>query len=1192
MPKRPRELSKENDSSTVPDKPTVPNESPDHSKPIEIDNDSDDCVESENPFEKPKEGLMIANGFVNNVSASILIDSGAVLNHISLEFCTKHGIFVQPEKNHVGVMANKVEQDLSSTISTVTVNMGPYTETMRLVANPQNHDVILGKKWCANHKAVLKCDTNEVDFCYKGKCFKVTARPLIPLKEVSINSITSDFKSGRQMYATFVRETKPDVIGKPHPSIEALLGKYKDVFPEELPKGLPPHRPQGDFKIELKDGSKPMKKGLYRMSLTELEETKRQVAKLLEQGFVRPSTSPWASPVLFASKKDGGLRFCVDYRAVNKMTTKNSYPLPRIDGILDEIGQAKFFSVIDLRSGYHQIRIAEEDIPKTAFNTRYGHYEYTVVPFGLSNAPASFMAVMNDVFRDYTSKFVCCYLDDILVYSNSWKDHLHHIELVLQRLRKERLYAKLSKCVFGAQEVEYLGFTLKSGRLAMNPNKTQAIEVWETPTSKKELQSFLGLVNYYRRFIRDCSKIAKPLTNLTKNVPFDWSHEADAAFQKLKKAVISAPVLRQFNDNAPITITTDASKYAIGGVMEQKFNDGIHPVAFISRTLNPAEQNYAAHDLELLGIHDAIRVWRCYLHGRKFQVHTDHHPLRYLETQEFLSPRQVRWLEKLAQFDFDIVPIQGKSNQVADGLSRRKKPHKEDSEYGRGLLQKLIKKTTIVSAISVLIPGSTLSSQIMQGYKEDLEFQSILEDPQEPFALKNGLLYKENKLCIPKGDVRNKILHDYHSTPSSGHLGEVKTRNKIHPLYYWKDLRETVRDFVSTCRTCQQTKSRNHKPFGFLKPIDPPETKWQVITMDFIAPLPKTKNGFSGIMTIVCKLSKMIRLIPISHTITAPETAMKFKEVIYRNHGLPQKIISDRDPIFMSKFWTTLFKSLGTKLAPSSAYHPQTDGQSEIANRKIEEMIRAFANFRKDNWDEFLIDFEVAYNSSTNATTLCSPFYINYGLHPRIVPVEALATNNPSVNDFLRNTQNASQFAFHRIKEQNKKMADYANKTRKAHDFKVDDEVWLSTQNLSLEDGSGSRKLNPKFCGPFKISEKITDVTYRLDLSEPMKARGIHNAFHVSLLKPFKPDKFNRYEKPLPPVRVEDGDEFYEVQELLATKKIRGKQHYLVKWKGYPDSENSWVPEEDIKEGSPELLQDFKASRRRSSNGGGVVAPS
>lgn len=308
---------------------------------------------------------------------------------------------------------------------------------------------------------------------------------------------------------------------------------------------------------------------------------------------------------------------------------------------------------------------------------------------------------------------------------------------------------------------------------------------------------------------------------------------------------------------------------------------------------------------------------------------------------------------------------------------------------------------------------------------------------------------------------------------------------------------------------------------------------------------------------------------------------------MYRHHGLPDKIISDRDPIFMSNFWTSLFKSLRTKLAPSSAYHPQTDGQTEISNRKVEEIIRAFANFRKDNWDEHLVDVEVAYNSAVNSTTMCSPFYVNYGIHPRTVPIEALASNNPTVEEFLRNTQESVKFAFDNIQRQNQKMAEYANKSRLPHNFKVGDQVWLSTKNLSLEDGSGCRKLHPKFCGPFRILERITDVTFRLELSEPMKAKGIHNAFHVSLLKPFVKDKFSRDDEPSPAVIFEDGHEEYEVEEILAHRTKRGKSQYLVKWKGYGDHENTWQDKEDLVN-CPDKIKTYEASRRCSSKGGGM----
>ena len=1208
MSKRQGELSKYRGQPTVPEKPEPP-DPPNPLEPAETtetpeSNESLETIEScekhepvkipgtdepkaaigkpNDPFYTSEKGLLISRGTINGIKARILIDPGAELNHISSDFCSKNSIEVEQD-NRIAIMANMTEETVNPTREPCVISIGPYSESMRLVVTRLQYDLVLGQKWLYEHLAKIDCSTNTVGFVHKKKSYCISARGQEDANEISVNAITKDLKSGSMLFAVLLRPSnKRRKNTKETSDITNILDKYKDVFPTELPKGLPPSRIQGDFRIELKEGSTPVKKGLYRMSHSELEEVKSQITKLLKQGFIRPSTSPWGSPVLFVSKKDGGLRFCVDYRALNRLTVRNSYPLPRIDGLLDQVGIAQYFSVIDLRSGYHQMRIAEHDVPKTAFRTRYGQFEFLVVPFGLTNAPASFMSIVNNIFHDYSDKFVMAYLDDILIYSTTWEEHIKHIELVLSRLRANKLYGKLSKCTFGVQEIEYLGFVLKAGKIAMNQNKTDAIKAWITPKSRRDVQSFLGLINYYRRFIKNCSKIAKPLTELTKDVLFEWSNEAEVAFRKLKHAVISAPVLYQFDPSRKIYVTTDACRIGIGAVMEQDFEDGRHPVCFASKTLNSAQQNYAAHDLELLGIVETLRAWRCYLHGRKFIVYTDHSPLKYLETQPYLSPRQVRWVEKLCQFDFEIIPIKGKSNRVADGLSRQTAAPTDSRDYSQDLLKKLMKKTSVINAISTLIPGTTIHSDLRKEYTKDPEFQEVIENPTKPFHIKDDILYKGNKLCIPKGEIRLKLLHDYHSSPTAGHLGESKTLNRILPLYYWKDMRSSIRDYVKGCRICQQTKPRNHKPFGLIQPIEPPKSKWQVITMDFIAPLPETKNRYSGVMTVVDKLSKMIRLIPIKSTINAPETAMRFKEHIYRNHGIPNKIISDRDPIFMSKFWKALFKSLGTKLAPSSAYHPQTDGQSEIANRKVEEMIRAFANFKKDNWDEYLIDVEVAYNSAVNSTTLCTPFFVNYGLHPKIFPIESITSNNPSVSEFLSSAQAATKFAHDRISQQNEKMAKYANKSRMQQKFNIGDKVWLSTKNLSLEDGSGSRKLNPKFCGPFKIIEKITEVTYRLELSEPMKARKIHDAFHISLLKPYYEDKFERYEKPLPPIQLEDGSTEYEVEKILSSKKKRGKMLYLVKWKGYPDHENTWQSEQDL-ENATQLLDSYNASRRRSS---------
>ena len=1079
-------------------------------------------------------------------------------------------------------MANGTEETMSSTVHPVQVSFGGYTEKLRFAANKQTYDLILGKKWCYDHKVILDCYTNQVSFKHKNRTFVLEATHAKDPGLVSVNMITKDALRGNPLYSVILKTTEMEHNAKSHlpNELKSLIEEFSDVFPDKLPKGLPPKRAQ-DFDIKLKPLSEPQKKGLYRMSQSELAEVKNKVTELLEWGFIRPSTSPWGAPVLFVSKKDGSLRFCVDYRALNRLTVKNCYPLPRIDDILDQLNKAKIFSKIDLRSGYHQIRLSKESIPLTAFNTRYGHYEFLVLPFGLTNAPASFMDLMNSVFNPYLDKFIIIYLDDILIYSEEEKDHLGHIRKTLEILRKNKLYAKLAKCTFCVPEVEYLGFILKGNGVIINPHKTSAIESWETPSCKRDVQSFLGLVNYYRRFVRNCSAIAKPLTELTKNTPFVWTDRQDEAFKTLKRAITTAPVLKTFDPEYPVVVTTDASKDAIGAVLEQEFPCGKHPVAFYSRTLNEIESRYSAHELELLGVVDTLRAWRCYLHGRKFIVHTDHDPLRYLETQQKLSPKQVRWIQRLLEYDFEMKPIKGKSNVVADALSRPSRRDNERSEkYPRKILNKLLDRSFHINALSILQPSTRMQQILARDYESDPEFQEHYNSPRDPFTLKDGILFRLTKFCVPKGNFREQLLHDYHTVPCSGHLGELKTRNRIEPLYYWKTLRKDVKAYVGSCPTCQAIKSVNHKPYGYLQPIPPPEEKWKTISMDFVTPLPKTKNGHCGILNVVCKLSKMLRIICLPEKLNAEKVALLFKEHVYRHYGLPDKIICDRDPIFMSRFWKTLFASLKTRIAPSTAYHPQTDGQTEIVNRKVEEMIRSYANYRKNNWDEHIVDIEVAYNSAIHTTTLCSPFYLNYGRHPRTIPLEAIASNNPAVTNFINISQNSLRFARNNILSQNFSMEKQANKLRSDHPFKVGDQVLLSTKNLSLEEGSGTRKLHPKFCGPFTIKKFITDVTVKLDISEPMKAKKIHDSFHVSLLKPYIWDSFKRNPAPLPPLHLRDGHEEYEVEEILAERRKYGKKQFLIKWKNYPSHENTWEPEENL-DNCKELLHQYKASRRR-----------
>ncbi|CAI7781757.1 unnamed protein product [Closterium sp. NIES-53] len=433
------------------------------------------------------------------------------------------------------------------------------------------------------------------------------------------------------------------------PAIQKLLEEFEDVLPNNLPDQLPPYRTHQHEIIE-EPGSKPTFRAPYRLSPTELADMKKQIEYLLDKGLIRPSTSPYGAPVLFTPKPDGILRMCIDYRALNKQTIKNKYLIPRIDNLLDQLRGATVFSKLDLRSGYWQIRMADNSIHKTAFRTRYGSYEYLVMPFGLTNAPATFQAEMNHILRPLLNECVVVYLDDILIYSRDMKKHIEHIRRVFEILRREKFYVKLSKSEFALKKVQFLGHMVSAQGVHVDPKRIEAVRTWKKPENVKELQQFLCFANYYNRFVPQYAKIATPLTNLLKkNTPFKWEDVHQQAMEQLKTVLTSAPVLILPDPKKDYVIEADASDQA---------------------KLHGAELNYPIHDIEALAIIMAFKTWRCYLEGRKTTVYTDHCSLKYLKTQPTLCRRQVRWIDFLeTHFDYDIVYKSGHKNK-ADALSR------------------------------------------------------------------------------------------------------------------------------------------------------------------------------------------------------------------------------------------------------------------------------------------------------------------------------------------------------------------------------------------------------------------------------------------------------------------------------------------------------------------------------------------
>ncbi|GJS87709.1 putative reverse transcriptase domain-containing protein, partial [Tanacetum coccineum] len=564
----------------------------------------------ENPQQNPN--VVTGTFLLNDHYACILFDSGAEKSFVSSAFT--HFINIAPATLNTSYEVELADGKVVSTntiLRSCTLVLCNHVFKIDLLPTRLgSFDVIIGMDWLAYHRALIDC--------YE----KIVRIPLPNGKILEVQGERPE-KDLRSLACIKADEKKLDDI--------RVVRDFPEVFPDDL-LGLPLVR-EIEFRIDLIPGASPVVRSPYRLAPSEMLELSNQLKELQEKGFIRPSHSPWGAPVLFVKKKDGSMRMCIDYRELNKLTIKNRYPLPRIDDLFDQLQGACCFSKIDLRSGYHQLRVREEDIPKTAFRTRYGHFEFTVMPFGLTNAPAIFMDLMNRVCKPYLDKFVIVFIDDILIYSKSEEEHEVHLKTILDLLEKEKLYAKFSKCEFWLKEVQFLGHVVNRDGIHVDPSKVESVKNWKTPESSTEIRSFLGLAGYYRRFIENFSKIAKPLTLLTqKNKTYVWGDKQDEAFRILKEKLCNAPVLALPDGPDDFVVYCDASKQGFGCVLMQRGK----VIAYASRQLKKHEKNYTTHDLELGAVVFALKIWRHYLYGTKSVIYTDHKSLQYIFRLEII----------------------------------------------------------------------------------------------------------------------------------------------------------------------------------------------------------------------------------------------------------------------------------------------------------------------------------------------------------------------------------------------------------------------------------------------------------------------------------------------------------------------------------------------------------------------------
>ena len=845
-----------------------------------------------------------------------------------------------------------------------------------------------------------------------------------------------------------------------------------------MPKGVSPLRGI-EHQIDFVPGAQIPNRPAYRSNPEETKELQRQVEELLEKGHVRESLSPCAVPVLLVPKKDGTWRMCVDCRAVNKITVKYRHPIPRLDDMLDELYGACFFTKIDLMSGYHQIRMKVGDEWKTAFKTKYGLYEWMVMPFGLTNAPSTFMRLMNHVLRDFIGKFVVVYFDDILIYSKSLDEHVLYLKSVLDTLRREKLYAKLKKCSFCMDKVVFLGFVISADGVHVDEEKVKAIKDWPTPKSVGDVRSFHGLASFYRRFVKDFSTIAAPLTEIIKkDVGFKWKEAQELAFNTLKDKLCSAPILSLPNFNEAFEIECDASGIGIGAVLMQ----GRRPIAFFSEKLHGPQLNYSTYDKELYALVRALETWQHYLWPKEFVVHSDHESLKHLKGQGKLNKRHAKWLEFIETFPYVIKYKQGKENIVADALSRR---------------------YTLINTLSSKMLGFEFIRDL---YVSDSDFSNVYGACEhaafQKFYRHDGYLFRENKLCVPICSMREILVRESHCGGLMGHFGVQKTYDILCEHFYWPNMRKDVEKICSKCVACRQAKSKTH-PHGLYTPLPVPKHPWTDISMDFVLGLPRTKKGRDSIFVVVDRFSKMAHFIACHKTDDATNIADLFFRDVVRLHGIPKTIVSDRDVKFLSHFWRVLWGKIGTKLLFSTSCHPQTDGQTEVVNRTLGSLLRAVVGKNLKTWEECLPLVEFAYNRSIHSTTGYSPFEIVYGFNP-LTPLDLCPL--PLQELFSRDGQHKAELvksihekARQQIEKRNEANAHRANKGRKLMRFEPGDWVWVHFRKERFPKQRKS-KLDPRGDGPFQVLERINDNAYRIDLPGEYQVSA---TFNVADLSPF-----------------------------------------------------------------------------------------
>lgn len=963
----------------------------------------------------------------------------------------------------------------------------------------------------ANGNSLNSIGSVRLPVCVRDKCFIISVLVVPDLRHTLILGIDFWIKMGLipDVGADEWSFRGPDDLPSQVSAVEAFEGlsnDQKSALDSVISEAFVRHGNNqlgctSLVELHIRTDSPPIKQRYYPLSPALQKQVDVELDDMLSKGIIEPSNSPWSSPIVMIKKKSGDWRFCVDYRALNRVTVADAYPIPFVSATLDKLRDAKFLSTLDIRSAYWQIPVSEESRPLTAFTVpRRGLFQFKRMPFGLTNAPAVWQRLIDRVVGVDLEPYAFVYLDDVIICTPSFEEHLRVLKEVMNRLTAAGLSLNRDKCNFCKSELKYLGYVVNSSGLLVDPEKVEAIVRIPPPKTVTEVRRIVGLASWYRRFVPNFSTLMSPLTNLTrKNVKFRWDDECENAFHTVKDHLIRAPVLSCPDFEKPFTIQCDASDYGLGAVLTQTLDDKEHVICYLSRSLTKPERKYSTTEKECLAVLFAVEKLRPYIQGSKFYIITDHYCLKWLNSIKDPVGRIARWAIRLQQYDYEITHRKGKDHVVPDALSRT---------------------VPVVDAIDTEeLPDFTVVTTTDKWYKNMYDRVRSYPSSFPLWTIDGEKLFKRARIPYPDlvsapdewllvlpRDTRTLVIKHFHDSPMCGHPGVAKTFARVAERYYWPNMRVDVARYVGKCHVCLQAKPEQRPSMGKMCSVQPTCSRpWQVVSVDLVGPLPRSSSGYSFIFSVCDVFSKYVLFFPLRKA-TAPGIVKWLEDYVILVHGAPEKLIADNGSQFRSKQFRDLMKMYGVRLQYTANYHPQAN-PVERTHRVLKTMLSCYLSDNHTKWDTYLAKVGCAIRSARHDVTGLTPNFVVYGREIRFsLP---LADHRLGDSENCVDPQQRAVALSNVFKDVQKRLIRTTDKAKSHYDLrKRDDRFQLHQQvyrrNFHLSDASKkfTSKLGMKYSGPYTVSKIVSPWTYEI-ADQAGRSLGV---FHAKDLKAHPPD--------------------------------------------------------------------------------------